>query len=128
MVGFLFNAKRKIERGGSPPERTSILKQESLRESSEEDPKDLPGQPQATRESERCWRGLPQGFRKDAEQFLREKLEYFKGTDYIQGQCPCPFCGGLVNYSWEKFRGWLEIRCEKGCFEKGNGERKYDLE
>lgn len=113
LVGFLFNAKRKIERGGTSPDRTSVLNRESLRGSSER----VPGQPQAQRESERCWRGLPQGFRRDAEPFLRERLEYFSrnGADYIQGQCPCPFCKGLVNYRWEKFRGWLDLKCEKGC-------------
>ena len=124
MVGFLFNAKRRVERGGSPPERTSILNGESLRGSSEENPKDLPGRPQAQGERERCWRGLPRTVRRDARRFLEERLAYFgrEGTDYIQGQSSCPFCGDLVNYRWSRFGGWLELECGGGCFRKGNPE------
>lgn len=32
-------------------------------------------------------------------------------VDYIQGQRNCPICGGVVNYTYSKFEGFIKYEC-----------------
>lgn len=44
--------------------------------------------------------------------FQQEIQQHCEQFDYIQGQRPCPVCGGVVNYTWSRREGFKEFECD----------------
>lgn len=65
------------------------------------------------------------------EQSLRQIVQNIKkesSASYVQGQDICPVCGGLINYIWSQFHGFIHYACSgKDClpFPAGGANQRF---